>query len=402
MSTTYSDLNFTQYPDQCDTYEYMQDISIDTYLLAKQYQSLISQSKFDEAAQLLEDNPSLNRSTLNAEKYNKLIDSIKAIERLYFSDVQTYIMELVSYKGDFSTTKKYSKYDVVSYTDSMTYMCISLNCPLGTSPTDAAYWIPLSIKGDQGVSGTGLSPRGVWDSEIQYYKDDLVSYNNQLWAAKEDNISSLPNDNSSIWYSVLYLDVTKDYVNAKFNESKNYVDTKYNELFQSVSDGKTVVASAITDKGITTSSDATFATMANNISLIETGIHTTDATATADQILENCTAYVNDNKITGTMIDFSKASNGDDVVSSYYSAQPIVNTVGSSAVQYGTWGANEDKEGMIVAPKQGYYPNTSDSTTSYLYIPADKIAAKLKISPYKIVKGYTICGVEGTGVGKWQ
>jgi len=40
------------------------------------------------------------------------------------------------------------------------------------------------------------------------------------------------------------------------------------ELFTSVSNGKSSVASAITDKGVTTASDATFATLASNISAI--------------------------------------------------------------------------------------------------------------------------------------
>ena len=43
-----------------------------------------------------------------------------------------------------------------------------------------------------------------------------------------------------------------------------------NSCFQSVSEGKSAIASAITDKGVSTASDATFQTMANNISLIET------------------------------------------------------------------------------------------------------------------------------------
>ena len=38
-----------------------------------------------------------------------------------------------------------------------------------------------------------------------------------------------------------------------------------NEVFQSVSDGKQLVASAITDKGVPTEEDATFQVMANNI-----------------------------------------------------------------------------------------------------------------------------------------
>jgi len=46
------------------------------------------------------------------------------------------------------------------------------------------------------------------------------------------------------------------------------ITTKLNEVFQSVSNGKDLIASAITDKGVETDADATFETMANNISLI--------------------------------------------------------------------------------------------------------------------------------------
>ena len=46
------------------------------------------------------------------------------------------------------------------------------------------------------------------------------------------------------------------------------LETRVNELFQSVSSGKTLVANAITGKGVSTATDATFATMANNINRI--------------------------------------------------------------------------------------------------------------------------------------
>ena len=52
---------------------------------------------------------------------------------------------------------------------------------------------------------------------------------------------------------------------------KKYVDDETNKLKKSVSDGKTKVANAITDKGVETATDATFDVMAENISKIETG-----------------------------------------------------------------------------------------------------------------------------------
>ena len=56
------------------------------------------------------------------------------------------------------------------------------------------------------------------------------------------------------------------------NPVQNKVITaKLNEVFQSVSDGKSKIAAAITDKGINTAADATFNTMSENIKKIETG-----------------------------------------------------------------------------------------------------------------------------------
>ena len=49
------------------------------------------------------------------------------------------------------------------------------------------------------------------------------------------------------------------------------LETQVSELFQSVSDGKTLVANAITGKGVSTSTTATFATMATNIGKISGG-----------------------------------------------------------------------------------------------------------------------------------
>ena len=159
-----------------------------------------------------------------------------------------------------------------------------------------------------------------------------------------------------------------------WKKTKAYIDTKYNELFQSVSNGKTTVANAITDKGIATSATATFATMATNISKIETGIKTNDATATANIILSGYTAYVNDVKITGTMAN--KANTKTSTTSSLDAT--------NSRVQ-------------LKIPVTGYY-----DTNAYVYISYATLASLIGLTADKIVVGKTVLGITGTGYGTWS
>ena len=50
------------------------------------------------------------------------------------------------------------------------------------------------------------------------------------------------------------------------------ITARMNEVFQYVSNGKSKIAAAITDKGITTAADATFQVMADNIAIIPAGL----------------------------------------------------------------------------------------------------------------------------------
>lgn len=112
-----------------------------------------------------------------------------------------------------------------------------------------------------------------------------------------------------------------DDVNANFQDVNNAIGTlngNVNNLFQSVSNGKAQVAEAITDKGVSTSANDSFSTMANNIRAIPSSsggggeggeggeipsgyFNTSDATATPYDILQGKSAYVGTGKIDGIL-----------------------------------------------------------------------------------------------------
>ena len=202
MSTTYTDLYETKFPNEVDNWDRYIDPTIQTLSAITQYQTYYDRGDFENANAVLENNPSLKRIIINASTINKMLDGIVAVQRFYFSDFQTYLQNIIQLKGEWNSSTKYPKYSVVTYIvhdETEAYLCLSNDCPIGTLPTNTNYWTPWTARGAKGDSGTGLTPRGNYSSTADYLENDMVSFNNIWWFATEANTGVQPSESGDTW-----------------------------------------------------------------------------------------------------------------------------------------------------------------------------------------------------------
>lgn len=198
MSVTNPDL-INNFPDAADPNRLFRDVDLTTKSLVDQYYTYVNAGNFQAASQLILDNPVLNDIIISAYNMQYWYDMMLSQQRFYFTDFQKYVQEAIQFKGNWSSSAQYSTLNVVKYTDGFIYMAIKPNIPIGTLPTNINYFIPQTLKGDQGASGFGLSPRGAWNSNALYYVHDMVSYEGKLWYATLENMGSVPSEASSDW-----------------------------------------------------------------------------------------------------------------------------------------------------------------------------------------------------------
>jgi predicted MPP superfamily phosphohydrolase len=121
-----------------------------------------------------------------------------------------------------------------------------------------------------------------------------------------------------------FKDIAKQVGTETLNTTAQDLKGAINEVFQNVSNGKQLIATAITDKGVNTSSDATFQTMANNIGKISGGSSITYS------VTNNLSHAVNNNS--NTRIEKYNSYSANITVETGYKLNSITVTMGGTDI----------------------------------------------------------------------
>lgn len=220
MSELYKDLDLTTFPEGVDSFTQWLDITASDGPLIRQYMNAIESGNMTLANQILIQIPSGTQKIIKANDLNKMTQAILATERFYKENVQDYvqnkqnewnrIINQFTYKGVWSNGTSYLKNNMVSYTIFGTeYIYIAKdNIPAGVAPDDGQFWKVLTIQGQQGISGEGLSYREQWKVSNAYNVNDAVTYNGALWMAVLPSQGVEPTQSSSAWKIIMSLATT--------------------------------------------------------------------------------------------------------------------------------------------------------------------------------------------------
>lgn len=214
MSSTYQDLQYTVFPDNIQNFVTMLNMAVADGANIAGYQQAMRDGDEVLAQQYYNQITNANQKIIDATKINTIMDTCVALQRFYTADIEPYITDKqivwenkigqFSYVGVYDTSKNYLVNNFVLYNVSGSeelFVCIR-NAPTGTAPTDTNYWRQLSIRGLQGESGTGAAFRYSWDSSQIYHQEDIVTYNNSVWACTQENSNQAPSSNSDYWYLI--------------------------------------------------------------------------------------------------------------------------------------------------------------------------------------------------------
>jgi len=198
MSTTNQDL-INLFPDSLDPNFLYYEMTATDKVQVDQYYTYMASGDFTSANALFTSYPRLIGLIVTSQRMQYHNDEILSLERFYFSDFQKYIATAVKYKGAYNPGAPYSMLNVVTY-NYKAYQCFSANCPVGTLPTNATYWVALTL---EGISGTGMAFYTTWSNTQTYKLQDCVPYSGILYVCIQAHTNQNPSTATSYWSSII-------------------------------------------------------------------------------------------------------------------------------------------------------------------------------------------------------
>jgi len=205
------------FPDELHSFTTLQDIQASDIQNVLRYKELAMKTNRTpyEDTELNDLKVTLNRKLINASKINDIYNAVIELEEFFRDNTVGYIetkqgefqaeIDKFDDKGDYNPSTTYHKNNMIRH-DGYGFIVLKNNL-VGVEPVDdGVNYRRFTIKGDQGVSGSGLSPRGIYSGTTTYTKDDLVVYDSKWWTATQTTQGNTPVIDSLHWD--LYFDVT--------------------------------------------------------------------------------------------------------------------------------------------------------------------------------------------------
>lgn len=220
-----SDLPYTGLPNKISNPMLKSDITSSDLAVMNQYNAYLAMGTENGlllAKQYMIEHPEIVEHIITADDILKLSHDNVALQRMFFEDIENYIMSVVSFKGNYDPATPYKRYDVVLY-DGLAYFCYA-DTEAGILPTDESYFYPLTLKGIQGEPGVDFVAMGVWNPEMTYSANHAVSWNGALWYSVEDfNAGNEPNDLSAHWKK--FMVISQSASDVMMNDGTSVQDT---------------------------------------------------------------------------------------------------------------------------------------------------------------------------------
>ena len=199
--------NRSIFPQGVDTFVEMYDLPPSLVPTAKRVQELKMQPSLSsmEQEELVGLVKSLEQYMITPENFNKFQDALVNMQTFMLTEVNDYINDKqdewtgmitnFALKGEYDSNTQYYFQNMVTYGGSL-YICKA--DAKGKTPTNTAYWEKISEKGEKGDVGVNTNFKGEYKASTAYVLGDAVVYQGNLYYAKASTTGNLPT-NTTYW-----------------------------------------------------------------------------------------------------------------------------------------------------------------------------------------------------------